>query len=110
MLVYARDEARAAEIDRILWILKQEAFLPHKIFRPDEPDPGIPIAIVTEEINPIGAGILIADGHCSIEFACTFKSVHEFVIRSSAELQETCRQRYRTYKEKKKITVEHVKE
>jgi DNA polymerase IIIc chi subunit len=109
LLVYTPDQPRAAEIDRILWILKQEAFIPHKICLPDEPDPGVSVAIVTEEINPIGAGILVADGHCSIEFACTFSSVHEFVIRTSPELQEACRERYRAYKERK-ITVEHVKE
>jgi len=109
IVVYASNQERAAELDRILWILKQEAFLPHKICLPDEPDAGVPIAIVTEEINPISAGVLVADGHCSINFACTFNSVHEFVIRDSPDLQEACRRRYRAYKEKK-IEVEHVKE
>lgn len=109
VLVYARNEARAAEIDRILWIIKQEAFIPHTICHVHDADPMVPVAIVAEEINPIGAGILIADGHCSIEFACGFDSVHEFVDRTSAEIQQACRERYRTYQERK-LAIEYVKE
>ena len=109
VLVYTPNELRAGEIDRILWILKQEAFIPHKICNLQEPDPLVPVAIVTEEINPIAAGMLIADGHCSIEFACAFDSVHEFVDRSSPEIQEACRERYRTYRERN-MPVKHVKE
>jgi DNA polymerase IIIc chi subunit len=100
VLVFAASETRANELDRILWILKQEAFIPHKICRMHEPDPAIPVAIVIEEINPIEAGVLIADGHCSIEFACAFDSVHEFVDRASQEIQQACRERYRRYRER----------
>ena len=109
VLVYAPGKERADEIDRKLWILKQEAFIPHKICRMPEPDPAVPVAIVTEEINPIGARILIADGHCSIDFACRFDSVHEFVDRTSPEIHQACRERYRTYQERN-LAVEHVKE
>ena len=109
VLVYVANEARAGEIDCILWILKQEAFIPHKICLGHEPDPMVPVAIVAEEINPLEAGILIADGHCSIEFACTFDSVHEFVNRTSPEIHEACRERYRTYREGK-LPVKYMKE
>ena len=30
VLVYAPNEARAAVIDRFLWILRQESFIPHR--------------------------------------------------------------------------------
>lgn len=109
VIVYVSNEARAAEIDRILWIIKQEAFIPHAICSQHEADPMIPVAIVTEEINPIGAGILIVDGHCSIEFACGFDSVHEFVDRASPEIQQACRERYRIYRELQ-VPVKYLKE
>ncbi len=94
-VVYAPNEARAAVIDRFLWILRQESFIPHKIILKDESDLSVPIAIVTAEINPVEGSVLIADGHCSLKFAAGFETIHEFVDRSSAETQEACRDRFR---------------
>jgi DNA polymerase III subunit chi len=109
VLIYAQDEERAGSLDRTLWILKQEAFIPHKIISGSESDSSLPVAIVTSEVNPIEAGILIADGHCDLEFACGFDSVHEFVNRSSPESQQACRERFRAYRDRQ-IPVEHQKE
>ncbi|HTY62642.1 MAG TPA: DNA polymerase III subunit chi [Acidobacteriota bacterium] len=108
-VIYAPNEARAAVIDRFLWILRQESFIPHKIFLKKDPDLSVPVAIVTSEINPVGGSILVADGHCSLEFAAGFEMIHEFVDRSSAEIQEACRERFRAYRDRK-IPVEHLKE
>ncbi|MBN1568401.1 MAG: DNA polymerase III subunit chi [Acidobacteria bacterium] len=109
VLIYASSQERADAIDRFLWILKQESFMPHKQFPENEPDPSITIGIVTSEINPVDAGILIADGHCSLEFAEKFDTVHEFVNRSSPEIHEACRERFRSYRANK-VPVEHLKE
>lgn len=109
VLIYAQNEERAASLDRTLWILKQESFIPHRILRENDGDVSVPVAIVAAEINPIESGILIADGHCDLEFAFRFDMVHEFVNRSSPEIQEACRNRFRTYRERG-IHVEHLKE
>ena len=109
VLIFTQSEERAASIDRTLWIIKQEAFIPHKVFSRDEPDPKTPVGIVMEEINPVGAGILIADSHCSLEFASTFDSIHEFVDRSTPQAHRACQERYRLYRERK-IPLDHVKE
>jgi DNA polymerase IIIc chi subunit len=109
VLIYAQSEERAAAIDRFLWILRQEAFIPHKIIARDEPDSSVPIAIVTSEINPVEASILIADGHCSLDFTGRFDTVHEFVNRSTPEIHEACRDRFREYRARK-LPVEHLKE
>jgi DNA polymerase III subunit chi len=108
VLIFTQNEERAAALDRTLWIIKQEAFIPHKVFSRTESDTTIPIGIVTAEINPIEAQILIADGHCSLDFAGGFDHVHEFVNRSSPQMQESCRNRYRAYRDRQ-ISVEHVK-
>jgi len=98
VLIFARTGERASAIDRFLWVLKQESFIPHKIMAGLESDCAVPVGIVTAEINPSGASVLIADGHCSIEFAAGFESIHEFVDRSSAERHEACRSRFRAYR------------
>lgn len=108
VLIFAQNEERATAIDRTLWILKQETFIPHKIFSGHEPDCAVRVAIVTSEINPVEAGILIADGHCSLEFACGFDSVHEFVNRASPEIHEACRDRFRAYRARQ-VPIEHLK-
>jgi DNA polymerase IIIc chi subunit len=109
VLIYAANADRANSIDRTLWIIKQEAFVPHKVFQRQDSDPRIPVAIVTEEINPIEAQILILDGHCSLEFAMKFEAIHEFVIRTSPEIQEICRDRFRAYRSGN-IQVEYKKD
>jgi DNA polymerase IIIc chi subunit len=60
-------------------------------------------------MNPLGAGILIADGHCSLDFAGKFDTVHEFVNRTTPEIQEACRDRFRQYRDKK-VPLQHLKE
>jgi DNA polymerase-3 subunit chi len=108
VVIFAPNQARATAIDRILWINKQESFIPHKIVSQSDPDPSVPIVIVTSEMNPIGAGILVAGGHCSLEFATGFDIIHEFVDRSSADMHQACRERFRAYRDRQ-VTVEYQK-
>lgn len=113
ILVFTSSRERAIEIDRMLWILRQESFIPHRIFEPDEwiedAESDVPVGIVTTEENPIRAAILIADGHCGIDFACGFDTTHEFVDHLSAERTESCRRRFRGYKDRQ-IPVRHIKD
>jgi DNA polymerase-3 subunit chi len=101
VIVFAQNGERAAAIDRNLWIMKQEAFIPHRILDKGEADGSVPVGIVIAEWNPLDAKILIADAHCSIDFALGFDTVHEFVSRSSPEIHESCRDRFRAYKDRK---------
>ncbi len=108
VLIYTRNAERAAAVDRTLWISKQESFIPHKVLGPDEIDPDICVAIVYGEYNPIAARILVADGHCSLDYSCGFDSIHEFVNRSSPDIQQACRDRFRDYRSRQ-INVEYSK-
>ncbi len=108
VVVFAQTAQRAAAIDRTLWIFKQESFIPHEIFTTGRPEPAVPVAIVTDEVNPIGAGILVADGHCSLDFALSFDIVNEFVNRSSPQIHAACRERFRAYRARA-VPVEHLK-
>ncbi len=107
-VIFADSQQRAYAIDRLLWIHKQESFIPHEIIEAESSDSRVPIAIVTAEMNPIGAAILVADGHCSLEFASGFGVIHEFVNRSSPQIHAACRDRFRAYRSRQ-IPVHHVK-
>jgi DNA polymerase III subunit chi len=96
-VVFAPGEERARDLDRLLWIMRQESFIPHMVVREPRIDDPLPVALVTTESNPIGATTLVADGHCSLEFALAFETVHEFVDRSSPQVHQACRDRYRAY-------------
>lgn len=108
-VIFARTAERAAALDRTLWILKQESFIPHEVFADQQSEPTVPIVIVTSELNPIGADNLVVDGHCSLDFALKFKVIHEFVNRSSPQLHQACRERFREYRARE-VSVEHLKE
>ena len=112
VLVFTSDRDRAVALDRMLWILRQESFIPHRIFEPGEcietADSEAPVGIVTAEENPIGASVLIADGHCGLDFACGFDTAHEFVDHSSTDRTEDCRKRFRDYRARQ-IVVRHIK-
>jgi DNA polymerase IIIc chi subunit len=98
VVIYTQTEERAAVVDRVLWINRQEAFVPHEVFLPDGSIPSELVIIVTREVNPIGARLLVADGQCSLEYSSSFDMVHEFVDRSSPRTHETCRERFRSYR------------
>ncbi len=108
VVVFAMTPERAAAIDRVLWINKQESFIPHDVVSEGAAETSLPVVIVTGESNPIGAGILVADGHCSLEYAGGFETVHEFVDRSTAEKHGACRERFRAYRARQ-IPVEYSK-
>jgi len=108
VLVFAVSDERAAEIDRILWVIRQGAFIPHEIILEKEENLSVPVSIVTKEWNPLSAGILIADGHCSLEFTSGFNMIHEFVYRSSPEIHGVCRDRFRAYRDRN-IPVQYLK-
>jgi DNA polymerase IIIc chi subunit len=108
VLIFSDSDERAAEIDRSLWIIRQDSFIPHKIVQAHDKNIHVPVAIITTEWNPLQAEILIADGHCGLEFAYSFNMIHEFVYRFSPEIQEACRSRYRAYRDGN-IPVEYLK-
>jgi len=76
-------------------------FIPHAILQDPPADLSVPIAVITSEVNPVEATILVADGHCSLEFAVGFNTVHELVDRTSSQPQEACRERRRSYRARK---------
>ena len=109
VVIYVPNAERADTLDRLLWILRQESFIPHRIFKSGETDEGTPVGITVAEENHVGAQILIADGHCRLDYALGFDAVHEFVIHESSQTLEACRDRFREYRTRQ-IPIHHIKE
>lgn len=97
ILIYTSTFDRAKELDRILWVLKQESFLPHKIFKYEEKEALEPIAIVYDQIKPINTDILVIDSPCSMEFAAKFANIFDFVDRTNKETLVKSRERYASF-------------
>ncbi len=98
VLIYCKSEERASELDRFLWTYKQESFIPHRIFHYEEAEAPEIIAIVTEEINPIGADSIIVDEKCRLDFSQQFKKIYEFIEQSKEDIIDS-RKRYKFYKD-----------
>lgn len=106
--VFAASEERAAEIDRCLWILHQDSFIPHRLLAGGDATGTVPVAIITGEWRPFASGVLVADGHCSIAFARGFERIHEFVYHTPPGIKEECRKRFRAYRDES-IPVQYLK-
>ena len=66
------------------------------------------VLIVTGEINPHEARIIVVDGHCSLAFALGFGVIHEFVNRSTPEIHQACRERFKAYRARQ-VEAEHLR-
>ncbi len=98
-VIFTNNDDRANDLDRFLWIHKQEAFIPHKIFKYEEEDAPEKIAIVIKEINPIRAAKIILDYPCSLEFASTFDEIIDFADHTSEKSLQESRKRFKKFKE-----------
>jgi len=90
VLIFARSAERAEAIDRFLWVLKQEAFIPHKVLAGQEDDCEVPVASsprksirsARRSSSPMVTAVLSSR---------RFDSIHEFVIdhlRTAGGLQK----------------------
>jgi len=99
VVIFTNNEERAEYLDRFLWVFKQEAFIPHKIFKYVEEDALESIAIVVDEINPINAKKVILDTPSSLDFATSFYEVFDFVDNSSSKTLKESRERFKRYRD-----------
>lgn len=98
VVIFTASIDMANELDRFIWVYKQESFIPHKIFTYSETDSLENIAIVIDNLNPISAQILIAYDKCDMSYALTFEKIFEFVENSKDAIIES-RRRYKFYKD-----------
>lgn len=97
-LIVTDTEDRANEIDRFLWVFRQESFIPHKIFAYGESEPLETIGIVYRDLNPIMAQTVIVDGASRFDLISTFSRIYDFVDYRSEKLLHESRARFKQYK------------
>ena len=100
-LVHCADPAEARALDAYLWTFRDEAFLPHEIAdgAEDLVDAEAQVVIVTREVRPIPATVLLQLTPASEAFARTFESVIEVLDHRDAALVAASRERYRVWRD-----------
>lgn len=101
MVIHCADPATADELDRLLWTFHEESFVPHEVVPPggSPQDPEARIVLVTQEVNPIGAEVLIQDAPTSPDFARGFPFVIDIVDHRTPELLAASRARYKAWRD-----------
>jgi len=90
-----------AQLDDHLWTFREESFVPHEIASEDKPllDEEAFIVLVSSDLRPIPADILVQLAPCDPVFAKAFDTVIDLVDHSEAQRLEASRARYRAWVE-----------
>jgi DNA polymerase-3 subunit chi len=98
--IYAPDQTEAAELDSILWTLRQNSFIPH--VRLEETDEPLlePVLIFSSEPGDITSDVLIlASADEQPPWFARFHHICDFAAVYDEELRQASRRRYTACKE-----------
>ncbi|PLX95293.1 MAG: DNA polymerase III subunit chi [Desulfuromonas sp.] len=99
VLVTVLDENQAVTLDRFMWEWKKGSFIPHVYANGAVESLDDPVVIVTDEINPNGAKVLVMGKPCSVDFLRQFDLVIDFAELYDDTLAEASRVRFARYRE-----------
>lgn len=94
--VHAEDRAMAHQLDEMLWVYRDDSFLPHNLYG-EGPDPAPPIQIGFNTVPEKHRDILINLNQEIPEFHHQFARLLELIVNDTAA-QEAGRERYRFYR------------
>jgi DNA polymerase-3 subunit chi len=84
VVVWVADEGRLQILDDYLWTFRRLSFVPHAVWTESIGDFDEPVALVSQAVNPNGAGILVVgDGLPPGDWAATFEEVHDLIPTGS---------------------------
>lgn len=100
LIVRAAPE-QASALDEHLWVFREEAFVPHEVAHDAASllDPEARIVIVTHDVAPIAADILLQLAPCELAFARAFETVIDLVDNSDGQRLDASRARFRAWSE-----------
>jgi len=98
VLVTVQDDNQGVTLDRFMWAWKKTSFVPHAYNNGTVDCLDEPVAIVTGEVNPNGAQVLIMAHPCSLEFIRRFETVIDFAEVYDATLADQSRSRFAAYR------------
>lgn len=99
ILLLAQDDNQAVSLDRFLWTWSKGSFLPHAFDNGSVECLHEPIVVVSREVNPNNATILLMAGPCSVPFLSQFELVIDFAETYDPVLVEQSRERFRLYRD-----------
>jgi DNA polymerase-3 subunit chi len=89
----------AVALDQHLWVFREESFLPHEVC--DDPerlaDPEARVVIVTRDVRPIEADILLQLAPTELAFAEGFDAVIDLVDHRDSQRLDQSRARYKAW-------------
>ena len=95
--IYTDSKEEADRLDTLIWTFKEESFIPHNLYQPDEPFP--PAIQIGCDITPNTHRDLLINLNLQIPlFYTQFSHVIEIVF-SDPHVQQLARERYRQYRE-----------
>jgi len=95
MLILARDNAQAEEIDDALWAFDDDAYIPHQIAGSDEDDEEAPVLIAAPGIDAMARALIINLRDAAVTLEC--ERVLE-VVPADESARVPQRQRWTEYK------------
>lgn len=103
--VHTESQMAAEQIDLMMWVFKEESFLPHDIYYSNTPSPA-PIQIGYTEQACENMEVLINTSKVVPPFFEQFQRIAEIVASDNIE-REAGRNRYRLYQEKNCVLKVH---
>jgi DNA polymerase-3 subunit chi len=98
VLVTVQDDNQGVTLDRFMWTWKKTSFVPHHYDNGAVDSLDEPVVIVSTEINPNGAQILIMGRPCSVEFIRRFEIAIDFADVYDEALAAESRNRFSAYR------------
>ncbi len=97
--VFVSDLMEAQNLDYLLWVFKQQSFIPHKIYASGNDYTLTPVIISSEKIRLPKADALVMSRGCSLEFVRHFKEAVHFICVDDEAFKSGSRQYWITAKE-----------
>ena len=99
VLISVDDENQGVTLDQFMWSWNKDSFVPHVYDNGAVDCLDEPVVIVSKEVNPNGANVLIMGRPLSLEFVRRFEIVIDFAELYNDESAVASRQRFANYRD-----------
>lgn len=97
LYIHTNNQEEAQKLDQLLWTYRDDSFLPHSLYNPDDDLPP-PIQIGHGHNHPLAHDILVNLADNIPPFSGQFKQIIEIVF-SNPTVQQLARERYKQYRD-----------
>ncbi len=108
VIIYVKDEGEAEQLDRMLWVWKQESFVPHALSSGEETTEEA-VIISTQASTPTEFDTLILYDALPIENIQTFRQIIDFAELYQKERHQASRNRFKAARDSRLFELSFVK-